>query len=128
MQCITSNSWRHQSFVYIVKCKISSISKNSIQHKFYSLSIKQFYLTHCRDPIRVDQWVIAMKGCSTFSNAPPLLVRCHQIFSSISGTLVAVCVCGGLTPLQRRSWCILQSQSTGPSWMEIRFRYRNCTM
>ena len=48
---------------------------------------------------------MSMKGYSAFPKAPALLELHHQIDSVVSKTFVGGC----LTPLQRRSQCILQS-------------------
>ena len=60
---------------------------------------------------RVDLRAMEMKGYSSFSKAPALLELPHQIVSCHNWTLVG----GALTPLQRSSEYILQSQSTGQS-------------
>ena len=60
---------------------------------------------------RVDLGVMAIKKYSAFPKALALLEPHHQMyFSVISRPLVGG---GGLTPLQRCSRCILQTQPTG---------------
>ena len=64
----------------------------------------------------VDLGAIAMNGYSVFPKAPVLLESYHQIvLVSYLGHSF-----GGLTPLQRCRWCILQPQPTGKSirWLE----------
>ena len=65
---------------------------------------------------RVDLGAMAMKGYSAFPKAP-----------GIAGTSPSDCLVsypghslgGGLTPLQRSSRCILQSQPTGQPFAEV---------
>ena len=93
------------------KCQNSSISSNSVQHKY----TVQFYLTHRQAPIRYyhsrPEWTggaMAVKGYSAFPKALELLEPHHQIVNLISDTHWR-----NRNPLQRCSRCILQSQPTG---------------
>ena len=57
----------------------------------------------------VNLKAMAMKGYSTIPKAPALLEP-HHMFSVIIRTHVGG---RGLTPQQKSSWCILQTQLTG---------------
>ena len=71
---------------------------------------------------RMDPRVVAMKGCSTFPKAPASLEPHHQIvLSHIPGHSL----CGGITPLQRYSRCILEPQPTGQSPHKCYFHQLN---
>ena len=61
---------------------------------------------------RVDLGVMAIKGYSAFPKAPALL---EPHILSYPGQSLG----GGLTPLQRSSWCILQTQLTGQNWVLV---------
>ena len=60
--------------------------------------------------VRVDLGVIAMKGFSTFSWVTGLERHRQMQFSVIPRTLARVM---SLAPLQRCSWCTLQTKITG---------------
>ena len=61
---------------------------------------------------RVDLETMAMKGYSAFSKVPAFLESHHQmvLVSYLGHTL------GSLTPQQRCSQCILQTQPTAPQF------------
>ena len=58
---------------------------------------------------RVDLRAMAMKGYPAFPKAPALLESHHQI---VLRYIQDIRCGGGLTLLQRCSWCILQPQLT----------------
>ena len=112
MLCITNNSIKHQSFVYMHQTSSFLTIQFSISHLFaYSLNVKQFYLTHRQNPIRCyhsrPKWTWKQWQRRSTQHFWSLNMR---LFSVIYRTLIGE---EGLTLLQRWSQCILPH----PDWL-----------
>ena len=118
LPCIFNNSIKHQLFVYTqlndqtflfltiqfgMSFVCTQFKCQTVQFNPYT-GPNQVVLPQ----VRADQRTMAMKGYSTFPKAPALLEPHHQMIRHIQATHWRV-----LTPLQRCSQWIQQSQPTG---------------
>ena len=124
--CITNNTIKHQSFVYTQlndQTVLFLTIQVSISHLFtLSLNVKQFYLT---DRTLLGVTTTGQSGPGSNSNkklllhipkAPVLLEPLSDYLVLYPGNLLE----GGLTPLERCSWCILLGYHKG--WYAIKKR------